>query len=113
MTRIQVGPQRQSFLVYRPLLLEKSEYFRRSLQGDFKEAVDGSIVLGDEDPIIFGYVAQWLIDGRLEETHHHVGIRGYEDQRGVFEANRQADVKLRLLAVSPSISKSQSSRTLL
>lgn len=46
-------------------ILTKSEYFRRALDGEFKEAIDQAIDLPEEDPSIFSFVVAFLYEGNF------------------------------------------------
>ncbi len=82
-------PQRQSFLIYRRLLLRHSDYFRRCLAGGFKEVSTDIVVLEDEDPFIFEHPAQWPIGSRLEESLEGTGSTGEEGKFCVHRFWRQ------------------------
>lgn len=43
----------------------KSEYFRRALDGEFKEAGDQAIDLPEENPDIFSFVVAYLYEERF------------------------------------------------
>jgi hypothetical protein len=41
----------------------KSEYFRKALDGDFREAENQAIDLPEEDPAIFSFLVAFLYEG--------------------------------------------------
>jgi len=59
-----VGPHAETFPVHRDILT-KSEYFRRALDGDFKEAEEQAIDLPEEDPDIFSFVVAFLYEEKF------------------------------------------------
>jgi len=65
--QVKVGADQQIFNVHKDLLCYYSSYFERALNGDFKEAIDKSIELDDEDPFIFQAFVSWLYTERLYE----------------------------------------------
>ncbi|KAF2642246.1 hypothetical protein P280DRAFT_467641, partial [Massarina eburnea CBS 473.64] len=64
---IEVGPEpeTQRFHVYTALLTYYSDYFAKTLSGDWKEAQDRTITLPDIDPRIFSIFVDWLYTKRL------------------------------------------------
>jgi hypothetical protein len=61
---VRVGPHAEEFPVHREIL-RKSEYFRRALDGEFKEASQQAIDLPEEDPSIFSFVVAYLYEERF------------------------------------------------
>lgn len=59
---VRVGPTAEVFSVHRDILT-KSEYFRKALDGEFREAEDQAIDLPEEDPAIFSFVVAFLYEG--------------------------------------------------
>ncbi|MCJ1469512.1 hypothetical protein MMC07_008145 [Pseudocyphellaria aurata] len=59
----KVGPDNTSFGIHRGLLCHHSSYFDRALNGNFREAVEGEVVLADEDPSLFARFNEWLYTG--------------------------------------------------
>ena len=49
------------FSVHRDILT-KSEYFRKALDGEFREAEDQAMDLPEEDPAIFSFVVAFLYE---------------------------------------------------
>ena len=60
---IRVGPHAETFYVHRDILT-KSEYFRKALDGEFREAGDQAMDLPEEDPAIFSFVVAFLYEER-------------------------------------------------
>jgi hypothetical protein len=58
---VRVGPHAEEFSVHRDILT-KSEYFRKALDGEFREADDQAIDLPEEDPAIFSFVVAFLYE---------------------------------------------------
>ena len=61
---VRVGPHAETFPVHRDIL-KRSEYFRRALEGEFREAGDQAIDLPEEDPDIFSFVVAFLYEHRF------------------------------------------------
>jgi len=61
---VRCGPHAETFPVHRDILT-KSEYFRKALEGEFKEADDQAIDLPEEDPSIFSFVVAYLYEGKF------------------------------------------------
>ncbi|TVY57029.1 hypothetical protein LCER1_G003533 [Lachnellula cervina] len=61
---VRVGPHAEEFPVHREIL-RKSEYFRRALDGEFKEASLQAIDLPEEDPSIFSFVVSYLYEDKF------------------------------------------------
>ncbi|RDL36734.1 Uncharacterized protein BP5553_06086 [Venustampulla echinocandica] len=61
---VRVGPHAETFPVHLSIL-RKSEYFRRALDGTFREAEDQAIDLPEEDPSIFGFLVAWLYEEKF------------------------------------------------
>jgi hypothetical protein len=61
---VRVGPHAETFPIHRDILC-KSEYFRRALDGEFKEAGDQAIDLPEEDPDIFSFVVAYLYEEKF------------------------------------------------
>ncbi|KAF2704182.1 hypothetical protein K504DRAFT_494945 [Pleomassaria siparia CBS 279.74] len=54
------GDQKKTFLVHESVICPRSEFFRRAMQGSWKEAEDHTINLMDEKPDIFQLYTQLL-----------------------------------------------------
>ncbi|KAH6666565.1 hypothetical protein B0J14DRAFT_194351 [Halenospora varia] len=61
---VRVGPHAEEFPVHREIL-RKSEYFRKALDGEFREASDQAIDLPEEDPSIFSFVVAYLYEEKF------------------------------------------------
>ncbi|KAL8951250.1 MAG: hypothetical protein Q9222_002752, partial [Ikaeria aurantiellina] len=64
---VVVGKTQTPFHVHKGLLCSKSAYFNAAFNSSFKEAVDGSIRLIDEDPNIFRYYILWVYNQPFDE----------------------------------------------
>ncbi|KAJ8070268.1 hypothetical protein OCU04_000651 [Sclerotinia nivalis] len=63
MIPIRVGPHAETFHVHRDVLT-KSEYFKKALDGEFKEAAAQAIDLPEEDPNLFEFVIAFLYESK-------------------------------------------------
>jgi BTB/POZ domain len=61
---VRVGPHAETFPVHKDILT-KSEYFRKALDGEFREAEDQAIDLPEEDPDIFSFVIAFLYEEKF------------------------------------------------
>jgi hypothetical protein len=61
---VRVGPHAETFPVHKDILT-KSEYFRKALDGEFREAGDQAIDLPEEDPDIFSFVIAYLYEEKF------------------------------------------------
>ncbi|KAH8815334.1 hypothetical protein F5884DRAFT_667953 [Xylogone sp. PMI_703] len=61
---VRVGPHCETFLVHRDILT-KSEYFRKALDGEFREAEDQAIDLPEENPAIFSFIVAFLYEEKF------------------------------------------------
>lgn len=46
---MEIGPQKKNYYIHKALLMQHSEYFRKALQGPWKEAEEGVVRLDDVD----------------------------------------------------------------
>lgn len=60
---IRVGPHAETFYVHRDILI-RSEYFRKALSGEFKEASAQAIDLPEEDPSLFEFLIAFLYESK-------------------------------------------------
>jgi len=60
---VRVGPHAETFHIHRDILT-RSEYFRKALDGAFREAEEQAIDLPEEDPAIFSFVVAFLYEGK-------------------------------------------------
>jgi hypothetical protein len=61
---VRVGPHAETFPVHKDILT-KSEYFKKALDGEFREAEDQAIDLPEEDPDIFSFVIAFLYEEKF------------------------------------------------
>ncbi|KAH8792573.1 hypothetical protein BGZ57DRAFT_750520 [Hyaloscypha finlandica] len=61
---VRVGPHAETFPIHKDILT-KSEYFRKALDGEFREAGDQAIDLPEEDPDIFSFVVAFLYEEKF------------------------------------------------
>jgi hypothetical protein len=64
MVPVRVGPHAETFPVHKAIL-RKSEYFRKALDGEFREAGEQAIDLPEEDPDIFSFVVAYLYEEKF------------------------------------------------
>ncbi len=64
MIPVRVGPHAETFSVHKAIL-RKSEYFRKALDGEFREAGDQAVDLPEEDPDIFSFVVAYLYEEKF------------------------------------------------
>jgi hypothetical protein len=62
---IFVGPDLKHFKVHQKVLCETVPYFDKMLQGPFKEAVEHTVRLPEDDPDAFGLFLEWVYGGGL------------------------------------------------
>ncbi|KAE8449972.1 hypothetical protein EG329_007111 [Mollisiaceae sp. DMI_Dod_QoI] len=62
---IFVGPQQKHFKVHKKLLCKKVPYFHKMFLGGFKEAIEHTARLPDDDPDVFDLFLDWLYRGDL------------------------------------------------
>ncbi|MCJ1246072.1 hypothetical protein MMC30_003276 [Trapelia coarctata] len=67
-----VGPEKVKFGVHEGLLVRKSSFFRAALMGQFKEAVEGTVVLESDDPRVFEVFTSWLYTRKLCYTYQDI-----------------------------------------
>lgn len=60
---VGTGDERKSFALHKSLVCKRSEYFRASLGGDWKESHTGQIELSEDDPKVFALYIQSLYVG--------------------------------------------------
>lgn len=60
MVDIYIGDERQKFRLHRNLLCERSEFFRASFRGHFKEAGVQELVLPEDSVGSFELLVEWL-----------------------------------------------------
>jgi hypothetical protein len=65
MVTIEVGAEKEHFVVHQSLLCTKSPYFDKALSGSFQEAITRFIRLPDISPVLFRIFVAWLYHGNL------------------------------------------------
>jgi hypothetical protein len=63
--RVGEGDKRKSFLVHKDLIVSRSDFFARALNGKWKEDDDNVVKLTEDEPEIFGLYIQLLYSGKL------------------------------------------------
>jgi hypothetical protein len=71
MVTIEVGPEKEHFVVHQSFLCAKSPYFDKALSGSFQEAITRLIRLPDTSPILFRIFVAWLYHGLLHYLPPH------------------------------------------
>ncbi|KAF2127077.1 hypothetical protein P153DRAFT_432919 [Dothidotthia symphoricarpi CBS 119687] len=66
---IEIGPEHTKHLIHKALLIEHSEYFKKALNGPWKEAQNGAISLEDVDSGTFDIFVDWLYSQKLPATN--------------------------------------------
>jgi hypothetical protein len=74
---VRVGPQAEVFPVHKDILT-RSEYFKKALDGEFREAGDQAIDLPEEDPAIFSFVVAFLYEGNYSPLKPIATVLGRE-----------------------------------
>ncbi|KAE8843642.1 hypothetical protein HRS9122_04745 [Pyrenophora teres f. teres] len=64
---LKIGPGTCDYRVHHALLTHHSEYFRKALCGDWKEAREGVVPLLDVELQIFKFFVEWLYTGGEED----------------------------------------------
>jgi len=62
---VYVGPDKKMYTLPRALLCYHSDFFQRSLTGQFREASEDKIYLPEDDAKIFLLVLEWMYKGTL------------------------------------------------
>ncbi|KAF2653381.1 hypothetical protein K491DRAFT_603031 [Lophiostoma macrostomum CBS 122681] len=57
---VEVGTEKKQYHVHKKLISAHSEYFRKALDGSWREAQDGKVVLDDIEPTTFNIFINWL-----------------------------------------------------
>jgi hypothetical protein len=65
MVTIEVGAEKEHFVVHQSFLCVKSPYFDKTLSGSFQEAITRFIHLPDTSPILFRIFVAWIYHGDL------------------------------------------------
>ena len=69
MVQVKVGPNKTVFTFHKDLLCNTAAYFRAALEGSFKEALEQSIEMPEDDPEVFKYFQLWIYTGSILQTY--------------------------------------------
>ncbi|KAH7345949.1 hypothetical protein BKA66DRAFT_576754 [Pyrenochaeta sp. MPI-SDFR-AT-0127] len=64
---VEVGTTKTKYYVHRSLLIEHSEFFKKALSGQWKEAQEGVVTVDDVDCSTFDIFVNWMYTQRLPE----------------------------------------------
>ncbi|KAF2256677.1 hypothetical protein BU26DRAFT_412709, partial [Trematosphaeria pertusa] len=64
---VKVGPAQTKYTVQKAFLSHYSEYFRNALNGSWKEAEEGTIVLNEVETGVFNLFVDWIYTQKLLE----------------------------------------------
>ena len=64
---MKVGPTKAAFEIHKGLLCHQSGYFNGALTVSFREALDGEVLLEDEEPEFFQLFNEWIYSGRIPQ----------------------------------------------
>ena len=78
---INVGPNSQPFKIHRPLICNASAFFTTAFTSKFKEGLDLSLSLPDDDSEIFEIFAQWL----YTKQYHYKFIKDNASSRAMAQ----------------------------
>ncbi|KAF2127078.1 hypothetical protein P153DRAFT_398448 [Dothidotthia symphoricarpi CBS 119687] len=80
---VEVGPDLTKFYVHRAILIKHSEYFKKALNGPWKEAEEGVVRLRDVDCDIFEIFVNWMYTQTLPNFEKDLcgGQRRHGDSR--------------------------------
>lgn len=99
---IYVGRKRKHFAVQKKLVCNRSTYFDKAFNGAFKEGVEGTIYLPDDDPDIVEAFIAWLYRGTLlqapldskaevqEAVNHYIHLYLFAEKYGIESLQNQA-----------------------
>ncbi len=73
MVDVFVGPERKQFHLHKDLLCDRSSYFQKAFEGDFKESRENSMDLAEDEVAAFELFVDWLYSGRLTEVPNDEG----------------------------------------
>ncbi|THY41119.1 hypothetical protein D6C99_07942 [Aureobasidium pullulans] len=74
MVTVEVGPEKEHFVVHQSVICEKSNYFAKALSGTFQEGITGFVRLPDISPVIFRIFLVWLYHGKFAYVATDAGI---------------------------------------
>jgi len=61
-----VGPNESVFKAHEEFLRSKSEYFRTALEGNWREAIEGTFKFPDDNAAVFSLFIDWLYHSRIK-----------------------------------------------
>ncbi|KAF9693671.1 hypothetical protein EKO04_008458 [Ascochyta lentis] len=64
---VEVGPAHKKYYLHKALVVFHSEYFRKALQGSWKEAKEGIVRLEDVESNAFNVFVHWLYNQQIPE----------------------------------------------
>ncbi|KAI9709181.1 MAG: hypothetical protein M1812_007766 [Candelaria pacifica] len=62
-----VGPEKKEFKIHKGLLCHESSYFQAALTGDWKEGLEGPVLLVEDSPATYQLFFKWLYTSKLFE----------------------------------------------
>ncbi|TVY89016.1 hypothetical protein LAWI1_G007186 [Lachnellula willkommii] len=62
---IHVGPERKAFAIHKNLICNRSDFFSKAFNGPFKEGIDGTMHLPEDDAQAFSALVVWMYSGQL------------------------------------------------
>ncbi|TKA67598.1 hypothetical protein B0A49_04580 [Cryomyces minteri] len=70
MIHVQLGSDAtaEEYAIHKGLISHHSHFFRKALNGHFREAVENHVTLEDEDPAVFHIFYLWLYSSRLYDV---------------------------------------------
>ncbi|KAH7094575.1 hypothetical protein FB567DRAFT_600179 [Paraphoma chrysanthemicola] len=77
---IEIGPDRKKYYIHKALIVHHSEYFRKALQGTWKEAQEGVVRLEDVNHHVMNLFVEWLYTGKIPTEE--------KDWRRIVENNK-------------------------
>jgi hypothetical protein len=69
--KIYVGSENTPWVLHENVICHYSNFFRKAFQGNFLEASKKKITLGEDDPVVFGHLVDWIYTGSLACNHPH------------------------------------------
>ncbi|KAJ4333155.1 hypothetical protein N0V95_009494 [Ascochyta clinopodiicola] len=90
---VEIGHDRKKYYLHKALVVFHSEYFRKALQGPWKEAEEGLVRLDDVEPAEFNVFVHWLYNLQLPEKH------SYQAWNRIFENDELPVMDLFLLRI--------------
>lgn len=69
MVHFMLGPDKKVFTIHKNLLCKTAPYFEAALNGSFKEALEQSIEMPEDDPTMFECFQVWIYTGSIVGTN--------------------------------------------